>query len=180
MIPATWILDGPVMKDAGDIGGDHQIGPAIEARFRTDFCPGARFEVAVYATAKTYSEAEEDDPVCPHRPVILERHGDSTALFAPMPPEHLACSFKPGTVDLQAQFTYRRNGRVENGIYESDDSDHITYEWVGSDIGYDRGGRLPITEEAKYATADGIAYVQNWAVHINQWLTWDGMAEVKD
>lgn len=174
---AHWVLDGPIMEDAGDIGGDIQVSPAVSARFRSDDCPEARFEVAVYVTAKQYMDLGESDPDCPHRVVILESYGDGVVRRAPMPEEHLACSFKPGTVDVQAQYTYRMNGRLVDGIYESDDSDHITYEWVGSDLDYP-GDTL--TEQIKAATRDVTQTVQNWADRINMYLEWDGRTRPND
>ena len=72
------------------------------------------------------------------------------------PPEHLACSWKPGTVDVQAQYEYRMNGRVdEYGNYESDDTDVITYQWVGADLGYGKGDG--IVAEVERATVDAEA-----------------------
>lgn len=175
---AHWVLDGEVIKDAGEVGGDIQVGRAISARFRSDDCPKARFEVTVYATAKPYMDLKEPNPECPHPVVILEHYG-STALHAPMPPEHLACSFKPGTVDVQAQYTYRMNGHVdEYGDYESDDTDPITYEWAGSDIGYDRGDG--IVAEVERATKDAEATVRNWVTFINKHLKWDGRTRPND
>lgn len=190
MKAAHWVRDGAINEDAGDVGGDIQVGPAISVRFRSDDCPEARFEITVYATAKQYMDLDEADPDCPHTEPpgwqckngwqYLHEPGAGSRCVCYLPDEHLACSFKPGTVDLQAQFEYRRNGTTdENGYYESDDADHVTYEWVGSDIGYARNGKT-LTEEVAYATADALAYVQNWLVHVNQWLHWDGRAEVKD
>lgn len=178
---AIWVLDGPVIKDAGDVGGDIQVGPAISARFRSDDCPEARFEVTLYATAKPYMDLGEADPDCPHGVEVVERYGDSLAArFAPMPDEHLACSFKPGTVDVQAQFTYRMNSRVdEHGNYESDDTDPISYQWVGSDIGYAHNGRT-LTEEIAYATADAQAKVMDWVAFVNKYLHWDGRTRPND
>src|SRR5690606_5593024 len=126
---AHGVLEGEAIKDAAEAGGDIQVGRASWARFRSGDSPQARREATVYATAKPYMDLKEPNPECPHPVVILEHYG-STALHAPMPPEHLACSFKPGTVDVQAQYTYRMNGHVdEYGDYESDDTDPITYEW---------------------------------------------------
>ena len=191
MAAVHWVLDRKIMRDAGDIGGDIQVGPAIQARFRSDAAPGSRFEVTIYATAKQYMDLGEADPDCPHtepdgwvcKNGWQEDHGpdfpSGTRCSCYLPPEHLACSFKPGTVDLQAQFEYRRNGTTENGYYESDDADHITYDWVGSDIGYARSGR-DLTEEIKYATGDALAKVMDWANFVNQYLDWDGVSDVKD
>lgn len=176
---AHWVLDGPVMKDAGDVGGDHQVGPAISARFRSDDCPEARFEVTMYATAKSYMDLQESEPDCPHPSVLLESYGDGVGRFAPQPPEHLACSFKPGTVDVEAQYCFRMNGRIENGIYESDDTDPTRYEWVGSDIGYAHNGRT-LTGEIEYATADAQARVTDWVHFINKYLQWDGRTTPND
>lgn len=176
--PAHWVLDGEIIKDAGEVGGGIQVDRAISARFRSDDCPEARFEVTVYATAKSYMELDEPDPDCPHPVVILERHG-STALHAPMPPEHLACSYKPGTVDVQAQYTYRMNGHVgEYGHYESDDTDPISYEWVGSDVGYDKGDG--IVAEVERATKDAEATIRNWVASVSQYLSWDGRTRPND
>lgn len=191
MTKAHWVLDGPIMRDAGDIGGDIQVGRALSARFRSDDCPEARFEVTIYATAKAYSDVGEDDPECTHREPEgwqckngwQEDHGpdfpNGTRCSCWLPPEHLACSFKPGTVDLQAQFEYRRNGRIENGTYESDDADHVTYDWVGSDIGYARNGRT-LVEEIEYATADAQAKILDWVNFVNKYLHWDGRSDVRD
>lgn len=177
---AHWVLDGEIIKDAGDIGGDIQVGRAISASFRSDDCPEARFEVTAYATAKQYMDPSEPDPDCPHESVILERHGIGIATYAPMPPEHLACSWKPGTVDVQVQYTYRMNGRVdEYGNYESDDTDVITYDWVGSDIGYAHNGRT-LVEEIEYATADAEAKIMDWVNFINKYLHWDGRTRPND
>lgn len=188
---AHWVLDGPVIEDAGSVGGDIQVGRAISARFRSDACPEARFEVTVYATAKPYMELGEDDPECPHREPEgwvckngwQEDHGpdfpNGVRCVCWLPDEHLACSFKPGTVDLQAEYTYRRNGKIVDGVYESDDSDDIVYEWVGSDIGYAHNGRT-LTEEIEYATADAQAKIMNWVNFINQYLKWDGRSAVND
>lgn len=177
MKTVKWVLDGEIMEDAGDVGGDIQIGPAVSIRFRSDEQPDARFEVTAYATAKLYSDVDEEEPTCPHKPVILERHGDNVATFAPMSPEHMACGWKPGTVDVQAEYTYRRNGRVEHGIYESDDSDHIAYDWVGSDTGYDKGDG--IVAEVERATISAKAFIEDWVASIDQYLFWDGVSEVK-
>jgi hypothetical protein len=168
---ARWVLDGSIEEDAGSIGGDIQVGPAISARFRSSDCPEARFEVAAYATAKPYMELDEQGPVCPHELVILESYGDGVARFAPMPEGHMACSWKPGTVDVQAQFTFRRNGRIENGTYESDDSDLFFYEYTGSDVGY-RAETFP--EEIKAATRDAKTQIEGWVRNINTYLYWDG------
>ncbi|MBD3004596.1 hypothetical protein [Streptomyces sp. 5-10] len=173
---AHWVLDGPIMEDAGDVGGDIQVGPAYSARFRSDDCPESRFEVTVYATAKPYIELGETDPQCPHDPVILERYGDGVARYAPMPEEHLACSFKPGTVDVQEQTTYRMNGHMVDGTYESDNHDPIFYQWVGSDVGY-RAEGLP--EEIRLATQDAKRHIKDWVANVNTYLYWDGRSEPK-
>lgn len=186
-----WVLDGAIIEDAGDVGGDIQVGRAVSARFRSEACPEARFEVTIYATAKPYMDLQESDPECTHiepegwvcKNGWQEDHdpnsGSGTRCICWLPPEHLACSFKPGTVDLQAEYTYRRNGRIEDGIYESDDSDDITYEWVGSDIGYAGNGRTLI-EEIEYATADAQAKVMDWVNFVNKYLDWDGRSAVNN
>lgn len=188
----TWVQDGEILKDAGDIGGDIQVGPAVSVRFRSDEQPDARFEVTVYATAKTYAELDEEGPDCSHAEPVgwickngwQEDHGpdfpNGVRCICWLPDEHLACSFKPGTVDLQAEYAYRRNGKIVDGIYESDDSDGIVYEWVGSGIGYAGGGNRTITEEIEYANADAKAKIMDWVAFVNQWLHWDGVSEVND
>lgn len=173
-----WVLDGEIQWDAGDVGGDHQVGPAISARFRSDEQPGARFEVTTYATAKQYMDLDEEDPACPHVRVLLEDHGNGIGWFAPMPAEHIACNFKSGTVDVEVQYIYRRNGRIENDTYESDGSDHVTYDWVGSDIGYSADKGMP--EEIQLATEDAKAKVRNWVENVNDYLDWDGVSLVND
>lgn len=189
--PARWVLDGEIIKDAGDVGGDIQVGRAISARFRSDDCPEARFEVTVYATAKSYMDLNEPDPDCPHTEPVgwvckngwQEDHGpdfpNGTRCICWLPPEHLACSFKPGTVDVQAQYEYRMNGHVdEYGHYESDDTDPISYEWVGSDVGYDKGDG--IVAEVERATKDAEAMIERWVADINAYLHWDGRTTPKD
>lgn len=172
-----WVLDGPIEEDAGDVGGDHQVGPAISARFRSDEQPDARFEVTMYATAKEYTSDDEDDPACPHPRVIAERLGDNVVRYESMPADHIACSFKPGTVDVEAQYIYRRNGRIEYGTYESDDSDDITYNWEGSDVGYGADKGMP--EEIRLATEDAKAKVRDYVENIDEYLHWDGVSAVK-
>lgn len=186
-----WVRDGEILKDAGDVGGDIQVGPAVQIRFRSDEQPDARFDVTVYATAKLYMDLKEDEPDCPHtepegwvcKNGWQEDHGpdfpNGTRCVCWLPPEHLACSYKPGTVDLQAEFSYRRGGTTESGHYESDD-EQITYDWVGSDLAYDHGGRRTLNEEIAYATADAYTVVLNWGTHVNQWLHWDGVSNVND
>jgi len=174
MKPAHWVLDGEIDYDAGDIGGDIQVGPAISARFRSDACPEARFEVTAYATAKTYVDLGEEGPECPHPPVILEHLGDNVARYAPMPESHLACSYKPGTVDVQEQITYRMNGHVDDfGNYESDDTDPMAYEWVGSDLGY--SGET-LVDQVNEATKDARHHVKDWVDQVNKYMHWDGRA----
>lgn len=172
---AHWVLDGPIIEDAGHVGGDHQVGRAISARFRSDDCPAARFEVTVYATAKSYMDLNEEDPKCLHERVLQEDCGNGVGRFAPMPEEHLACSFKPGTVDVEQETTYRRNGRVVDDIYESDGSDDIFYDWVGPDIGY-RAESLP--EEIRLATQDAKSHIEDWVTNVNKYLDWDGRSDV--
>jgi hypothetical protein len=174
---ADWVLDGPVMEDAGDVGGDIQIGPAISARFRSDDCPEARFEINVYATAKTYMDVQEPDPECPHMTEVVERYGDSLAAwFAPMPEEHLTCSWKPGTVDVEAQYSYRMDGRMDGDVYDSSD-EVVTYAWVGSDLGYRVEG-LP--EEVRLATEHARRWLQDQVTNINKYLVWDGRTRPND
>lgn len=187
---AHWVLDGEIVKDAGDWGGDIQVGPAIQARFRSDDCPEARFEVTVYVTAKQYMDLREPDPDCPHtespgwvcKNGWQEDHGpdfpNGVRCVCWLPPEHLACSFKPGTVDVQAQFTYRMNGKLVDGIYESDDTDPMSYDWVGSDIGYAKGDG--IVAEVERATRDAKAVVQRWVANVNTYLDWDGRTQPND
>lgn len=177
MKAAHWVLDGPIEEDAGSVGGDHQVGPAISARFRSDDCPEARFEVAVYAIAKSYMELDEEEPKCPHERVLVRRLGDNVAQYEPMQEEHLACSFKPGTVDLEQQTTYRRNGRLVDGTYESDDTDDIFYNFVGRDLAYETA-TLP--EEIRLATLDAKRKIEDYAANINKYLHWDGRSEVND
>lgn len=178
MTKAHWVLDGVIEQNAGDVGGDIQVGRAISVRFRSDDCPEARFEVTVYATAKTYMELSEPEPDCPHKAAILEVLGEGVARYAPMPEEHLACSFKPGTVDVQAQYTYRRSGGVDgSGVYMSDDSDDITYEWVGADLGYSKDDG--IVAEVERATKDAERFIRDWVDNVNSYLKWDGRAPVK-
>lgn len=173
-----WVLDGPVMENSGDVGGDIQVGPAVSARFRSDDCPEARFQVTAYATAKTYAEMEEADPVCTHKSIVLERYGDGIARLAPLPEGHLACSFKPGTVDVQAQYEYRMNGEVdESGDYEADDTDLTTYEWVGSDVGYPAD---TLVEEVRLATRDAKRIIEDWVASVNTYLHWDGRTRPND
>jgi hypothetical protein len=174
---ARWVLDGTIEHDAGDVGGDIQVGPAVSVRFRSDDCPGARFEVTAYATAKEYMELKEDAPECTHPAIILESYSDGVARYAPTPEDHLACSFKPGTVDVQAQYTYRMNGRMVDGFYESDDTDPTTYEWVGPDIEY-RAGSLP--EDIRLATKDAEAFIQRWVENVDTYLDWDGRTRPND
>jgi hypothetical protein len=188
--PAHWVLDGEIIKDAGDVGGDIQVGRAISVRFRSDDCPEARFEVTVYATAKSYMDLKEPEPDCPHteppgwvcKNGWQEDHGpdfpNGTRCICWLPPEHLACSFKPGTVDVQAQYEYRMDGRMDGDVYESSD-DVITYEWVGSDIGYAHNGRTLI-EEIEYATADAQAKIMDWVSFVNKYLSWDGRTRPND
>lgn len=173
-----WVQDGEINEDAGHFGGDIQVGPAISVRFRSDEQPDARFEVVMYATAKQYMDVDEADPDCPHPRVIAEHLGNNVARYEPMPAEHIACDYKPGTVDVQAEYTYRRNGKIENGVYESDDSDHIVYEWVGSDVGYnpDKG----MVEEIRLATEDAKANVRDWVANIGMYLYWDGVSTPND
>lgn len=177
MKAAHWVLDGPIEHDAGDVGGDIQVGPAISVRFRSDDCPEARFEINVYATAKPYVELDEPGPDCPHEPVILERLGNGTAQYAPQPEEHLACYWKPGTVDVQAQYQFRMDGTVdEYGNYDSS-NDHVTYEWVGSNLGYPEG-TLP--EQIRAATKDAERIARDWGDNVNKYLHWDGRTIPKD
>lgn len=173
----TWVQDGEISYDAGDFGGDIQVGPAISVRFRSDERPDARFEVVMYATAKEWLTSESKAPECLHSPVLLESDG-GVGQYAPMPAEHIACTHVASTVDVQAQYTYRRNGRIEDGLYESDDSDHITYDWVGSDYGYntDKG----MVEEIRLATEDAKIKIRRWVENVNQWLVWDGVSTPKD
>jgi hypothetical protein len=187
---AHWALDGPVMEDAGDVGGDIQVGPAFSARFRSDDCPEARFEITVYATAKQYMDLKELDPDCLHKEPPgwvckngwQESHdpnsGSRTRCLCWLPPEHLACSFKPGTVDVQAEYTYRMNGKVVDGVYESDDTDDISYEWVGGDLGYAKDDG--IVAEVERATRDAKATIQDWVANINKYLVWDGRTRPND
>jgi hypothetical protein len=169
---AHWVLDGPIEYDAGDLGGDIQLGPAVSARFRSDDCPEARFEVIAYVTAKTYSELGESEPDCPHEMTVLERSADGGVRRAKMPEEHSACSWKPGTVDVQAQYVYRMNGRVdEYGNYESDGTDEITYEWVGNNMGYP-GDTL--SWQLHVAKQDARRYVERYVTRVNDFLVWDG------
>ncbi len=172
----TWVLDGEINEDAGDIGGDIQVGPAVSVRFRSDQQPDARFEIALYATAQEYVALDEDAPDCPHPMVLLENHGDGTGRFAPMPPEHIACSYKAGTVDVQSQCTYMTGGTVKDGGYESDGSEEIVYEWEGADMGYGDGSNMP--EDIRRATADALARVKNWTSSINAYLHWDGVSRI--
>lgn len=178
MTKAHWVLDGPVLDDAGGVGGDIQVGPAISARFRSDDCPEARFEITVYAMAKTYAELNEASPECSHELVVLESHSDGVAEYAPMPDGHMACSWKPGTVDLQARYVFRMNGRMDGDVYVSDDSDHITYAWVGSLVGYDKEDG--IVAEVERATKDAETVVQGWVANINTYLDWDGRTVPND
>jgi hypothetical protein len=120
----------------------------------------------------------EPDPDCLHVLVIVERHNDGTAKRARMPEEHLACTFKPGTVDIQAQSTYRMNGRLSlDGDYESDDTDTISYEWVGSDSGYPTG---TLSWQVHMATKDARRHVENFAANVNKYLHWDGRTRPND
>lgn len=188
---AQWVLDGEITQDAGNIGGDIQVGRAISARFRSDSCPEARFEVTMYATAKQYMDVGDTEPDCPHQEPEgwvckngwQEDHGpdfpNGTRCICWLPPEHLACSWKPGTVDVQAQYEYRMNGRVdEYGNYESDDTDVITYQWVGADLGYGKGDG--IVAEVERATVDAEAIMARWAANINKYLDWDGRTRPND
>lgn len=167
---AHWVLDGPILEDAGDAGGDIQVGPAFSARFRSDDCPEARFEVTAYATAKPYSELKEDAPECPHDRESLERNATAQA-------EHLACSYKPGTADVQELITYRMNGRMVDGIYESDDTDPMVYDWVGSP--YDYPGDT-LAEQVANATKDAEKHVRYVASTINEHFSWDGLTPPQD
>jgi hypothetical protein len=188
MIPIEWVLDGEIHGNAGDVGGDIQVGPAISARFRSDGRPDARFEVTVYATAKPYLELNEDAPACLHTEpegwvckngwTELHQPGSGSVCHCYLPPEHLTCSHKPGTVDLQVQYEYRTNGTTESGHYESDE-EQIRYAWVGSEIGYTQGKRNGIVGEVEYATADARTFISNWVNFVNYWLRWDGVSEVK-
>lgn len=160
-----WVLDGEIIEDAGDVGGDIQVDRAISARFRSDDCPEARFEVTAYATAKTYMELGESNPDCPHGTDGLRSEA------------HLACSWKPGTVDVQAQYEFRMDGTVdEYGNYDSS-NDHITYEWVGSP--YDYPGET-LSEQIRNATKDAKATIKDWVANVNQYLHWDGRTNPMD
>lgn len=184
-----WVLDREIIEDAGDVGGDIQVDRAISARFRSDDCPEARFEVTLYATAKSYLDLGEPEPDCPHvEPsgwTCLHgwdeghRPGSKARCLCWLPADHLACSWKPGTVDVQARYLYRRNGRVnEHGHYESDDADHVLYGWEGPDLGYDRSDG--IAAEADRATVDATQKIKDWVANVNKYLHWDGRTNPMD
>lgn len=177
--PVTWIQDGEIDEDAGDFGGDIQVGPAISVRFRSDERPDARFEVIAYATAKEWADVSVGDaPDCPHNREIVERYGDGlTARFAPMPAEHIACTHTPGTVDVQAMYIYRRNGKVVDGVYESDDTDSISHQWVGPDAEYPNDSMV---KDIERATKDAKNYIRRYVENIDMYLEWDGVTEPKD
>lgn len=164
MKPAHWVLDGEIIDDAGDIGGDIQIGPAIQVRFRSDECPEARFDITVYATATPYSDLRGRAPACTHGKIDM----DASQYVLD---EHLACDWKPGTVDVQEQVTYRMNGRMVNGFYESDDTDPIFYSEVGNDLGYTAS---TLAGQLADATRDAHDHIKDWVEQVNTYMHWDG------
>lgn len=175
--PLTWIQDDEIYEDAGDFGGDIQVGPAISVRFRSDDRPDARFEVIAYATAKEWSDSLVGDaPDCPHPLVLLD--GDGTVgRYAPMPADHVACTHMPGTVDVQAMYVYRWNGKVVDGTYESDNTDSISYQWVGPDAEYPNDSMV---KDIERATKDAKNYIRRYVENIDTYLEWDGVTEPKD
>lgn len=96
-----WFMHGGVGKDAGSVGGDDQIGRASDIRFAHFDMPGRLVTVSVYPSARELSL--DETPECTHPSVLLERISENVGRFAPLPPEHLACSYDMDSVGLRMQ-----------------------------------------------------------------------------
>jgi len=111
-IMGGWFMHGGVGEDAGDVGGDDQIGKAPDIRFAHFDMPGRLVTVCVYPSARELSLDEM--PVCTHPPVLLESLGDNVGRFAPSPPEHLACSYDMDSVGLRMQTEFMICSDIED------------------------------------------------------------------
>jgi hypothetical protein len=114
----TWIMDETgIMDDDGQPGGDRQIGKSPSVRYR--LAANALAQVTVYA----YPDAPEHhvDGMCTHEPVVLEHLGSGVGRYAPMTPEHLACTHDLSAIsvdtltvaELFASEEDRENGNPE-------------------------------------------------------------------
>lgn len=160
-----WIQHGEIAEDDGDVGGDMQIGPARSVRFVDPGLPGCLITVYVYAVAQELSL--DDQPECMHPAEIEEDFGDGTARYKPSPPEHLACSYDMGNVDLQMQ--------TEFMICRDVDDPGSTEEW--SEYQYDYVDDRPpytgtIPEILAAANAAALQEVQTFDA--DKYITWDG------
>lgn len=157
----AWVQHGIVLEDDGQ-HTDEQIGNAASVRFTDPDKPGAR--VTVYA----YPHAPErfDYPDCPHEVVLLEDLGGGVGWFAPMPPEHLACSYHMDRLGIQI-LTMLELLEDEDVSGDSDDWeptwDKMEYELLDT---RDYGG------DVTAAQTDALAWIRRFDA--NRAIHWDG------
>jgi hypothetical protein len=157
-----WVQHGEIWENDGE-HGDDQVGNAASIRFINPELPGRRVTVYAYAQAPEIVAGS-----CDHKPVKLESLGSNVARFAPMPPEHVACSWDLTSLGIQSEFWFEFD---ENATGDADDWDPTF-----SAIKYEPVDSRPYKSNAQGvedATKDALFWIRNYAP---SHLAWSGRA----
>lgn len=105
----AWQIDEMGVTEAGDVGGDVQVGGAWEARFVNPDSPRCMVVVTVFVSAPELPVANQ--PECPHTEPEgwkcrngwddLHKPGSGSRCVCWIPPEHLSCSYDMDSLGLE-------------------------------------------------------------------------------
>lgn len=155
-----WQQHGRIWTDDGQ-HTDEQVGNAASVRFIDPDKPGAR--VTVYA----YPHAPErlDYPDCPHERVLLEDLGNNVGRYAPMPDEHLACSYHMDKLGVQTltMLELDEDHPADSDEFEPSGADRMEYEFLET---RDFGGDT--------AKAEAVALAWVTCFNADRDIDWDG------
>jgi hypothetical protein len=173
-IMGGWFMYGEVSEDAGEVGGDEQIGRASSIQFANLDMPGRLITVHVYPVARELDHAEmpecsHGEPegwACKHGRPELHKPGGSTRCICYLPPEHMRCSWDMDSVGLQMM--------TEFMICEDINEPGGTESW--SDHRYDDVDAMPLTGAVGeiLAKAESVALGAVRRFNGERDINWDG------
>lgn len=146
----VWQVDESGIQDAGDVGGDFQVGDAWEVRFINAELPRCSVTVKVFSAARELSLEDQQD--CSH---LLSVDG----IFSD---EHLACSYDLTSLGIEMLTEYR--------IHTSED--------LESELVWERSDPYEAVEARSFHgdVEDCNAYARRWLKSFDpvRDISWDG------
>lgn len=172
----AWQIDEIGVTEAGDVGGDVQVGGAWEARFVNPDFPRCMVVVTVFVSAPEL--AITDQPECTHSEpegwkcrngwddLHTEDNGSGTRCVCWIPSEHLSCSYAMDSIGLETytEFVITREDMRE------DESPWDHPEWEER-TGYEDIDTGPFNRDVKAANVAAYRWLKTFdPAHI----VWDG------